>query len=202
MFNPFDTAQQQAPPPQHPPPPQQPQQGDHLMFAQPQQSQQHHPQGGDIPHSDLLALYRQPPPIDNSNPFAAFMQPQQPQQFAQQPYYGGYPSQPPQQQCKQFLISRPSLSMLESVFSFFFALAFLFIIRVCICCFFSWFCSTLLWLFIFIILRYDGTSYDINQRLQGFVLIQNIEVKSCDHFWGFRGISLVFCQSTREVSML
>lgn len=76
------------------------------MFAQPQQHQQPQGPGGEIPHGDLLALYRQPPPIDNSNPFAAFMQPQQaaPQQFGQ-PYYGGYPQQ--QQQCEYSLNTLP-----------------------------------------------------------------------------------------------
>jgi hypothetical protein len=111
-FNPF--GQSQAPPPQQqqqhqqPPQYQQQQQNDHLMFPPPQQQQQQqqHPsgQGGDVPHSDLLALYRQPPPIDTNNPFAAYIQPQQQhqqQQFSQQPYYGGgggYPQQPPPQQ--------------------------------------------------------------------------------------------------------
>jgi len=61
-----------------------------LMFTQPQQNA-----SNSIPHSDLLELYKQPPAIEPTNPFAAFIQ--QPPQAS----YGGYPGGFPQQQQQQ-----------------------------------------------------------------------------------------------------
>uniref|UniRef100_A0A7E4VAG4 ENTH domain-containing protein n=1 Tax=Panagrellus redivivus TaxID=6233 RepID=A0A7E4VAG4_PANRE len=95
--NPFPQQHQQQAPPSDAP----------LMFTQapPQhQNPPHHGPGGDIPHSDLLELYKQPPAIDPNNPFAAFIPPSQAPPVPQAPqFYGGYPhAAPPQQQQQQY----------------------------------------------------------------------------------------------------
>ncbi|KAE9554068.1 hypothetical protein FO519_002710 [Halicephalobus sp. NKZ332] len=90
VFNPFAQQPQQVP--QVPQMPQQVSQFQQhsgndppLMFTQPQQNP------NAIPHSDLLELYKQPPAIEPTNPFAAFIQ-----QPPQAPYVGF--SQPMQRQ--------------------------------------------------------------------------------------------------------
>lgn len=90
VFNPFAPQQSSAPPP-IPPQPVMNSANSHdppLMFTQPQQQNPN-----SVPHSDLLELYKQPPSIEPTNPFASFIQPQQ------QQGYGGY-QQMQQQPCK------------------------------------------------------------------------------------------------------